>query len=155
MTLEQWAYIGDIVASIAVIASLAYLGVQLRNGNREARARTIQAAQDSEIAVGSILAEHVDTWDKVATGRELTEGKELRLGILLINLLMTEGENRYLQYRSGFLDPATWESRRKTLVRLVNLPIYSSWRPSLGALNHSTEFMALLDRLVEEEGARR
>jgi len=29
MTLEQWAYIGEILAALAVIASLVYLGIQV------------------------------------------------------------------------------------------------------------------------------
>jgi len=148
--LQQWAYVGDILASIAVIASLVYLGVQLRNGNREARARTTQAALDSELSVTTTLANHAGTWQKVLTGQPFDDDAESRQGILLFNLLMTESENRYHQFRSGFLDEGSWEARRKSVARLVNLPIYPNWRPTLGALNHAADFLTLIDELVED-----
>jgi hypothetical protein len=148
VTLQQWANVGDIVASIAVIASLIYLGVQLRNGNREARARTVQSAMDSELSVTATLAQHSSTWEKVATGKDLRDDEEVRLGVLLFNLLMTEGESRFQQYGSGFLDAATWESRRNSLAGLVRLPIFGPWRQSFGALNHTAGFLALIDDLA-------
>ena len=40
MSLEQWAYIGEIVAAIAVVASLVYLGAQVHQSNILSRAQT-------------------------------------------------------------------------------------------------------------------
>jgi hypothetical protein len=142
--LQEWAYVSEIIASIAVIASLVYLGIQLRDGNREARARTIQAAMDSEAAVGATLARYASTWEKVVTGQKLADGEEVRRGILLFNLLMTESENRYQQFNSGYLDAASWQSRRSSLARLVHLPIFQMWRKGIGALKAD---LALIDVL--------
>jgi len=42
MTLEQWAHIGGLAALAAVIASLVYLGIQVRQSNALSRAQTSQ-----------------------------------------------------------------------------------------------------------------
>lgn len=34
MTLENWAYIAEIIGAIAVVASLLYVGIQIRDSNR-------------------------------------------------------------------------------------------------------------------------
>ena len=43
MTLEQWAYIGEIIAAVAVIASLVYLGIQVHQSNILSRSQTRQS----------------------------------------------------------------------------------------------------------------
>ena len=34
MTLQDWAYLAEIVGAIAVVASLIYVGIQIRDSNR-------------------------------------------------------------------------------------------------------------------------
>ena len=34
MTLENWAYLAEIIGAVAVVASLIYVGLQIRDSNR-------------------------------------------------------------------------------------------------------------------------
>ena len=43
MTLEQWAFIAQIVSAIAVIASLVFVGLQLKHATATIRATSSQA----------------------------------------------------------------------------------------------------------------
>ena len=138
----------EIIASIAVVLSLIFVGLQLNEGNRETRAATTQVALQSEMDMLHTLALHAGTWDKVVSAEPLASGEEMRRGILLYNLLMTENENLYYQAESGYLEAGTWEGRRLTLPPLVRLPMYEIWKKTIGSLGHSADFLELLDSVA-------
>jgi hypothetical protein len=150
MTLEQYALLAEILASVAVVITLIFVGIQLSHANRESRASTMQAAMFREIENSFRFADHAATWDKVLAGSALSEGEELRTGILLFNAFMTDSEYRFHQYRAGYLDPQTWQARMETLPLAARLPVYAPWRCSPGGQNHARDFLELMDRLANE-----
>ncbi len=147
-TLSELASIAEILALVAIVPSLIFVGVQIARGNREARAASVQAALFSEIANSFKFADHAGTWDKVVKGEPLAEGDELRRGIVLFNVVMTDSENRYHQFKAGYLDSQAWEARFSTLPGLTSLPIFKDWRHSFGGQNTSAEFLEVLDELT-------
>lgn len=145
--LSTVATIAEIVASIGVVVSLIFVGVQLEQGNKETRAATIQAVLKAEMDMVAILIENSDTWDRVIAGESLESGGETRRGINLFNLVMLESANRYSQYRAGYLDESNWQNTQEVLPQLKRLPIYSMWRESPGGRGQARDFLALLDRI--------
>ncbi len=150
MSLQDWGAIGELIGGVAIIVSLLYVGLQIKHGNRETRAATIQAASDAEAFMIATMVNHSETWNKVITGAPLESGAETRKGINLYNFLMVDTENRYHQFHSGFLDAPSWEGRLSTLQPIVRLPIFKIWRESFGGKGHSAEVLELLDGLAEE-----
>lgn len=146
MTLEQLAALGEIISSIAVVLSLIFVGFQVRESNRHAQAAAIQDALVSEIETSGHFATHFETWDKIISGQNI-EGAELRKANQLLNILLTETENRYFQHRKGYLDEQIWEARLRTMKVTVNLPLYEHWRNSAAGSNHTADFLALLDKM--------
>ena len=126
------------------------VGLQINEGNQETRAATIQASADAEAFMIATMLNQSGTWNKVVTGAPFDSEEETRSGILLYNLLMTESENRFHQFNSGFLDSQSWEGRVASLRPLVRPPMFEVWKESFGALNNSAAFLALLDNLAEE-----
>ncbi len=147
--LSNLASIAEITASIGVIFSLIFVGFEISDSTREARAATIQSALNSEMNMISVMVDHASTWNDVVTGAPLDGGEEMRRGIMLYNLLMTEAENRFHQYSAGYLDIQSWEGRLASLEPIVSLPMFEIWRTTPGALNHSADFLELLDSLEE------
>ena len=145
MNTSKLADYAEVIGSIAVVLSLLFVGMQVSGGNRVARAATIQASLQSEMDMMHAMAEHAGAWDKVLTGEPLDNGEEMRKGLLLYNLLMTESENRYYQYLSGYLEKQSWEGRVRSLYPLVRLPIFEVWQKTPGGINHSADFLALLN----------
>lgn len=143
--LSDLASIAEIVASIGVILSLIFVGLQISEATQETRAATLRSAADSELFMAATVLNHASTWDKVLNREPLASGEESRKGIILFNLLMIESENRYHQFQAGFLDAQSWEGRRSTLEPLAKLPIYAVWRETPGAKGHSDDFLDLLD----------
>lgn len=147
MSIQDWAAIADVIGAAAIVVTLIYLAVQIRDGNREARANAIQAAIRNEIEVGAVIAPHGEIWNKVLSAEPLDAGAEVRTAIVLYNLLMTEAENRYYQFRSGYLDEQAWKSREASLERIVQLPIYDLWKGAPSSLNHSADFLDVLEKI--------
>ena len=148
--LSEMALIAEIIAAVGVILSLIFVGMQINEGNKESRAATLQAAADGEAFLIATLLEHPGIWDKMLTGQPLEDGEEMRTGILLYNLMMAESENRYHQFNAGFLDAASWHGRLDSLRPVVKLPFFRTWKGSIGAMNHSADFLGLLDRIAED-----
>ncbi len=147
---EAIGAIGEILGASGVIITLGYLALQLRRSNDQTRAATLQSTLDSELALMSVLVEHTGTWDRVVGGQPLDHGEETRTATILYNMVMTEGENRYHQFESGYLDIQSWEGRVASLRPLVRFPIYEAWRQTPGSLNHSADFLDFLEDLRQE-----
>ena len=147
----NWDAIGaiaELLAAIGVIISLIFVGLQVRKSNEEARTATMQATTDTEMMMVQIFAEHAEVWDKVSTGKELDSGTETRKGILMANMLMIDYENRFHQYLAGNFDESSWQNRLEILQSFVSLPIYDTWRNSLGGRSHGADFLALIDEMA-------
>jgi len=147
--MSDLAGIAEIIASIAVVLSLIFVGLQISDGNRETSAATMQAATDSELFTAATISSHAGTWDKVINGEPLASGEEIRTGIVLYNMIMIESANRYQQFNSGYISAESRESSIISLQAMVNLPIYSVWRGTPGAIGHSAAFLELTDSLAE------
>ncbi len=147
LKLSELASVAEIVASIAVILSLIFVGLQLSEGNRVTRATTNQLAVQSEIDMATAFLDHAGIWNKMISGVPIDDREETRKAIILLNIFMLDTESRYQQFHSGYLEPASWEGRRAILPEVVEYPIYDRWRKSPGGRNHSAQFLELLDSL--------
>jgi len=145
--LQNIASMAEIIASIGVILSLVFVGFELNEGNRETRALTAQSALQTEMSMVAVLLDHSDTWQKVISGAPLAKGEETRKAINLYQLAMLESANRYLQYKSGYLDEKSWLNNERTLPGFKALPIHEKWRSSFGGQGQNSEFLEMLDSL--------
>jgi len=143
MSLQDWGAIGELLGGVAIIVSLLYVGLQIKHGNREARASTLQATLDSEMSLQAETMRYAGTWEKVLTDVHLADGEEARRGILLYNMMMTLYQNRFYSFKTGYLD------HRPFTEEVVTFPMYEIWRGSGGAKNRPAEFLELLDRQRE------
>jgi hypothetical protein len=148
VTLEQYAFVFEILGSVAVVISLVFVGIQLARANRESRSATTQAAMFREMDNSFRFAEFADTWDKIVTAQPLQEGAELRTAIALFNAFMTDCEYRYREFKAGHLDAITWEARNSTLPALIQLPIFPVWRAAFSGRNHASDFLAHLEDMA-------
>ena len=145
--MSELASVAELVASVGVVLSLVFVGFQLNEGNRETRAATVKSVLKTEMDIVTVFVDHSSTWEKVLTGAPLDEGEESRKAINLFNLAMLESSNRYLQYRSGYLEEGSWKGTFNTHPGLKALPIYETWRRSFGGQGQDSEFLDLLDNL--------
>lgn len=104
--------VGEIVGALAVVASLAYLAIQIRNQNIEAKAATMQQVLESNAAAISQLQdpELAAIWLKgIDDFHSLPDVERLRFVIYLAST-MRSFENAYFQMKVNRLEEETWDT---------------------------------------------
>ena len=100
MTLEQYAYLAEIIGVIIVVVTLVYLSLQVRQGANLMRSEARQALMNN--TRGQVLAylDNVDLFDKMADEEKLSPADQMRFSSLWI-LNMRNREHEWFQYKDG------------------------------------------------------
>jgi len=104
MTLEQWAYVAQIAGVVLIIASLAYVAVQVRQNTNAQLTASRQATLAAHV---ELLSKSMDYPDATEALGESTE--EIRFNAWLVMYLRIT-EFAWYQYQNGILDRVSWES---------------------------------------------
>ena len=142
MTLEEFYYISQIVAVIAIFASLIFVGVQVRQNSEQIKAntRSIKAAAafegthswaaTNEMIIADLPDEFVmmtiSTYDPNKTWNDYSETQRARV-TLLHRALFQKLEGLYFLYKYGNLDKAIWDARSSWAAGVIKLPFYQHW----------------------------
>jgi len=137
---------GEAIGTLAVVLSLIFVGIEIRDGNREARAATTQAYLDAEMVFQAELIEHADVWVQVVTEGDMSDPVAVQRATALFNMSMTLESNRFHAARAGYLDYTDG-----ILKRAVAWPLFDEWRASTGASGRSPEFLEYVDDLRRME----
>jgi hypothetical protein len=161
MTIEQLGALGDFVGAIGVIATLAYLAVQVRQNThsleasqRLAASQTYQLRADAlqsmvvEAAgspVGAIIVKLTEAGypEDISALDRLTPEERGRFRLWQI-AQQTHWDNMHFQYQQGFLDEEYY--RDAFVERVVRLR--ATWE-ALGLTGGRRSFFEELDRLSE------
>ena len=114
MTLEQYAYLAEIIGVTIVVITLIYLAVQVRQGAHLMRSESRQALISNDHASVQIAIENVDLFEKLTKPEGLSFEDQWRFSNIWI-LDMRNREHEYFQYKAGVLDEETWQSYRQIL----------------------------------------
>ncbi len=140
MNKTNWKDIAELIGIAAIVASLIFVGLELRQAYQIAITAEYQERVsavidiyntqiESEIAlsvVGQPLYEIVRSADFPDKYRHLYEAYNVeQLGYLSTNSLisLTNFDNLYFQYQSGFLSDESWQAFRYRLLRVLESPI--------------------------------
>lgn len=130
MTLEEFNYIAEIVASIAVIASLIYVGLQIRQNTAVTQATGRQAYVDSMneyVGLINLSTNLADILHRGATGLSNIKGGEIIQFGAFLKQCFINFETSYFQWKAGVLDARLWSIYRHTIVDLLIQPGQQQW----------------------------
>lgn len=136
MRLEKWALLAEIVSALAIVISLIFVGVQVRQGNDEtaANSRALEASvRESMLNVDLTFLQtqlqlpHIYTLR--AEGIYPTDPDDAVQVLLLTYMLIRSRENYWNQHASGMLDDDTYRSYRENLLLTLEGSTFSreSW----------------------------
>lgn len=157
MNWEAFGAIGEFVGAIGVIASLLYVGVQVRQNTRSVRAATYDSLvrsngewlkaliADPDLASGFEVA--VADWGNV-------DEVERPRTMYLITQLFRHWENAYFQYRQGTLAPAMWRTWERIILSYFHQPGLQQWW-RLRRAAYSEEFRDFLEGSTPPEAGLR
>jgi hypothetical protein len=162
MTLEEIYYVSQIVAVIAIFASLIFVGVEVRQNSEQIKAntRSIKAsaafegthswALTNEMIVADVSDEFllmaIATYDPQKNWNDFSEADRARV-TLAQRALFQKLEGLYFLHKYGNLDEAIWEARSSWAAGVIKLPFYRQWWEFEKTQNiWSGEFVAVIEK---------
>jgi len=123
MSIEVIYYVSQIASSVAVIASIIYLALQVRQAERSQRAVTQQIRADRVSDFALRLAEGLAAiLDKGARGDQDLSPEEFQKFSYLARGMFISVEDSVLQYANGLMDDAAYSSFRKSVEGNMDQP---------------------------------
>lgn len=150
MSLEQIFYISQSVAAVAVVASIVYLALQVRQSERIQRAmvqqgRADRASHRAMIMASPDLAEVVQRG--MAGNKELTR-EEFNQWTLICRSLFITVEDSFMQHKSGLLDDVAFHSFEAGTRTFFSSPgLRASWQLASG--QYGKETRQFIDSIIK------
>ena len=136
MTLQDLGSLGEFVGAVAVVTSLFYLAVQIRQNTRALHTTTYAQTAEQAWLVNLAIAQDKDLariWAEFAAGKPLNPVDNARIDAALGNFF-TGGEHTFRQYELGLLDADTWENTVWNAYSLFPPAAFDRWRTREGPL---------------------
>ena len=83
---QNWKSIGEFVGMGAIVASLIFVGFQLRQDRDIALAESLVAAEESFTSIDALISDHAVIWLKGQKNEELTDAESLIMSRLVSTL---------------------------------------------------------------------
>jgi hypothetical protein len=130
MDWESLAVFSQIFQSLAVVVSLIYMAVQVRQNTRAVRAESARAAITAMRDFNRAMVENRDVARIFRLGTEglsnLDEDERAQFGHLMFNFFKTAEELHY-QFRRGTLAPEIWRTWKVVLSLYATSPGFSEY----------------------------
>lgn len=123
----NWDAIGataELVGATAVIATLLYLAVQIKQNTMASRANALQSLTDISATITGIVFSNAETtkiWNLGLRG-ELDDETDLTRFTLLLTQWFVSYESVFLQHQLGAVSDEFFESRMAAVLYLMSVP---------------------------------
>jgi hypothetical protein len=149
MRLSDLASIGSLISSAAVVISLVYLALQIRQTERNQRALIHQGRASRMIALTTQIANPgvVDGYFQAILGSDSIADGQYRQYTMLFTGLLYAIEDDFFQYKTGLLEKKYFESSTQTWKRILSVPGHRvTWRRLRATF--APEFVEFMDRTM-------
>jgi len=146
MTLEQYAYLAEILGVIIVVVTLIYLAIQTKQNTDAVQSSVRQAMLQEDRESLRMVVEN----PALNRRSNLSGEEETQVQAFLIHFLRAR-ENHWLQYKHGVLDEATWISYRGAMIPVIFSSAYGRalWANRIITDSLDPGFRAAIDRWIQ------
>src|SRR5581483_7014171 len=148
MDLTTISTVAQVVSAIAVIISLVYLAIQIRQNTQAVRNSTHHALTVTRLDYIALVVQNPDLSRILRLGSQdlnaLNDDERQRFHLLMY-YLFSAGENFYYQNRQGVLDAEQWERWSATLRHYFTQPGIRTWFSS-SPIRFAEGFAQFLER---------
>ena len=149
MTLEGFYYISQIVASVAVLASLIYLALQMRqtarNQQAQMHANRIQLIRDDTARIGDPAFAPI--WQAGLLADPDMDDASIRQFYMFVHSVLLNIQEQYHEYLEGMINKQRWEPSVRTLEFMLGSPGFrATFQMRRQTLD--VEFTSLVDKLI-------
>ncbi len=149
MTLQDWGALGELIGGAAIIVSLVYVGLQIKQSTQATRASASHAftAQYSDLLLQLTRADLRDIWWRGVRGLHNLQGSETTAFMAFLAAAMRFWESFFLQTRDGTFDSRIFDAWRAQLVDLFsNEGVREYW--AISGHQYTAEFVEFIDELI-------
>ena len=152
MTLEQLANIGEFVSGIAVIASLIYLAIQIRQNTHSVKSSTLATNTNNWSSLLTSLAtkEKSEAYLNGIIGREDISPEHFLQFVQIARAMLVSFETQHYQYLNGALDDEIYLGYERACKD--QMLVYPGFQMvfQITRDGFSPRFAELVDRLIAE-----
>lgn len=125
MTLSDLADLGQVIGALAVVISLIYVALQIRQNTNAVRSATAQTVHEHFSSWYNLLAADAELSRIAANGlrdyASLSEQEKVRFVATFMSFLLYS-QNAFLKWREGLLKPALWLAWEQVMMNLFGAP---------------------------------
>ena len=155
MDIMELGAIGELLGGIAVIGSLIYVGLQVRQNTRAVSASTFHAVASVTSDTVTRIAENPELAALIEKGffapEELTQSERFRAGFWLRGSFR-QYENYAYQADQGLLDPRVYQGYFSVMAESLRVAFIREWWEGAKG-GYGPEFREQVDRIVAESEA--
>ena len=151
MSLENFYYISQIIASFAVLASLIYLALQTRQTSKNQKALMNQGVINRICSNIQWMSEPrvVELLSRANAGETQFTSQELILLNYWLRLFLISSQDTYVQHKAGLVDQITMNNTLVSLRGLLSRPVNRAlWKGARAS--YAPEMAAWVDSLIEQ-----
>jgi len=149
MNLEQYHYVGELVGVAAIIGSLIFVGLQMRQSNRVNSAAARQAISEQALQLSAFQATHADRIARVGRDRNPSDGDVLFLESFL-RMTFQLAETYHLHFHLGLMPEEHWRGFEKFMEDIAQGYHVKRFWEKLGS-HYNGDFADWIDGFVSAE----
>ena len=138
MNWEAIGAVGEVLGAFAVVLTLVYLAVQIRQNTSSTRASTYSATTDGwhNYMQAQSVAD-IDLLISLAKNPSKLTSADFYRGYYLCRVMFRRMEHDYFQFKAGTFDPATWNAYVKAFREdtFGNPAVRAMWKLQFAYLN--------------------
>jgi hypothetical protein len=153
MSLEQYALLGEIIGTIAVVGSLAYVAIQLKQNTEAIHAQSRQAVYEG---AQNELFKMVDTPDivlNIIKKEHLTAREQSQLNSFWFSSFRAR-EYAWLQYQNKIMDELQWKTEIAVIQYICDSSRVRLWWKKSGHMGFDKGFVSFIEELLKSTPAR-
>lgn len=129
MTIMEIGAIGEFVGAIAVVVTLVYLAIQMRQNTNALKLNVARSVTEELQDMFSLAASNRALAEIIvkASGQSEWQGVERARYHAFTNNLVRVYENAYLQSRAGVMDLAHWEGMTRMMIDYTSMPAFQGF----------------------------
>jgi hypothetical protein len=124
--LSDWTNVAQILSSLGVIVTLAYIAVQTHQNSASIEANSRQVSINSDLEILAAAFSSDTNINLLKFKNHPTDEEASKLETWLI-MLVRSREQQWFQYRDGLLDRKTWDSYLTGLRANLSTPTTRRW----------------------------
>ena len=142
----------SLIANVAVVGGIVFLGVEVRQNNELLRSESRQALIANDVTSLSANIENPAPFARLVAGDSLSAEDQLQLSFMF-SLDLRNREFEYFQYTNGLLDEETWRSYLNVLRLNHSTELGRKWWDEIGRGFVDPDFAALVDEVLADAEA--